>query len=182
MIWLPTQGNDSYDEDSNRNHARALEPAGRWPLSVVSAQVVAPRVSACTRSEPRLHRFIEWIHDEYGAPRTQSSNQADLAEFDVLKRHYGIAAPDLCGDWFMDLPLIRCTMVELAQREQHLHKLIPIAARMGANRIVLPLVDQPKITTEDEKQVVIDVLQRALPIAQSHHVELHLEADFNPID
>jgi hexulose-6-phosphate isomerase len=115
--------------------------------------------------------YIEWIHAEYGAPRTQSSNQADLAEFDVLKRHYGIAARDLCGDWFMDLPLIRCTTVELAQREQHLHKLI-----------VLPLVDQPKITTEDEKQVVIDVLQRALPIAQSHHVELHLEADFNPID
>jgi hexulose-6-phosphate isomerase len=126
--------------------------------------------------------YIEWIHDEYGRTANPIFSQADLAEFDVLKRQYGIAAPDLCGDWFMDLPLIRCTTVELAQREQHLHKLIPIAARIGANRIVLPFVDQSKITTEDEKQVVIDVLQRALPIAQSHHVELHLEADFNPID
>jgi L-ribulose-5-phosphate 3-epimerase len=36
------------------------------------------------------------------------------------------------------------------------------------------------MTTEDEKQAVIEVLQRALPIAQQHNVELHLEADFNP--
>jgi hexulose-6-phosphate isomerase len=82
----------------------------------------------------------------------------------------------------MDFPLIRCTTEERARREQHLHELIPIAARIGAKRIVLPFVDQSKITTEDEKQAVIDVLQRALPIAQSHHVELHLEADFNPTD
>jgi hypothetical protein len=47
-------------------------------------------------------------------------SQADLAEFDVLKRQYGIARPALCGDWFMDFPLIRCTTVELAQREQAL--------------------------------------------------------------
>jgi L-ribulose-5-phosphate 3-epimerase len=126
--------------------------------------------------------YIEWIHDEYGRTANPIFSQADLAEMDVLKRQYGIATPALCGDWFMDFPLIRCTTEVQAQREQHLHELIPIAARIGANRIVLPFVDQSKITTEDEKQAVIDVLQRALLIAQSHHVELHLEADFNPTD
>ena len=126
--------------------------------------------------------YIEWIHDEYGRTANPIFSQADLAEMDVLKRQYGIATPALCGDWFMDFPLIRCTTEVQAQREQHLHELIPIAARIGANRIVLPFVDQSKITTEDEKQTVIDVLQGALPIAQSHHVELHLEADFNPTD
>ena len=126
--------------------------------------------------------YIEWIHDEYGRTANPIFSQADLAEFDVLKCQYGIATPALCGDWFMDFPLICCTTEERAQREQHLHRLIPIAARIGANRIVLPFVDQSKITTEDEKQAVIDVLKRALPIAQSYHVELHLEADFNPTD
>jgi hexulose-6-phosphate isomerase len=126
--------------------------------------------------------YIEWIHDKYGHTANPIFSQAGLAELDALKRQYGIATPSLCGDWFMDFPLIRCTTEERARREQHLHELIPIAARIGAKRIVLPFVDQSKITTEDEKQAVIDVLQRALPIAQSHHVELHLEADFNPTD
>jgi hexulose-6-phosphate isomerase len=126
--------------------------------------------------------YIEWIHDEYGRTANPIFSQAGLAELNALKHQYGIATPALCGDWFMDFPLIRCTTEERAQREQHLHELIPIAARIGAHRIVLPFVDQSRITTEDEKQAVIDVLQRALPLAQSHHVELHLEADFNPTD
>jgi hexulose-6-phosphate isomerase len=126
--------------------------------------------------------YIEWIHDEYGRFANPIFAHEGLAEFDALKSEFGIATPALCGDWFMDFPLIRCTIDERIQREQHLHQLIPIAARIGANRIVLPFVDQSKMTTEDEKQTVIEVLQRALPGAQLHNVELHLEADFNPSD
>jgi hexulose-6-phosphate isomerase len=126
--------------------------------------------------------YIEWIHDEYGRTANPIFSEAGLAELGALKLLHGIATPALCGDWFMDFPLIRCTPEERTQRERHLHELIPIAACIGANRIVLPFVDQSKMTTEEEKQTVIEVLQRALPIAQQYNVELHLEADFNPSD
>lgn len=126
--------------------------------------------------------YIEWIHDEYGRTANPIFTDAGLEEMDALKREYGIATPALCGDWFMDWPLIRCSTEERAAREQHLHELFPVAARIGASRIVLPFVDQSRMTTEDEKRTVIKVLERALPIAQRHHVELHLEADFNPGD
>jgi L-ribulose-5-phosphate 3-epimerase len=126
--------------------------------------------------------YIEWVHDEYGCSANPIFSATGLSEMDALKREYGIATPALCGDWFMDFPLIRCTPDEQAQRERHLHELIPIAARVGANRIVLPFVDQSKIVTEAEKHTVIDVLRRALPVAERHGVELHLEADFNPRD
>ena len=126
--------------------------------------------------------YIEWIHDEYGRTANPIFSETGLAELDALKREHSIATPALCGDWFMDFPLIRCMQEERAERERHLHELIPIAARIVANRIVLPFVDQSKMTPEDDKQTVIEVLQRALPIAQQHNVELHLEADFNPVD
>jgi hexulose-6-phosphate isomerase len=126
--------------------------------------------------------YIEWIHDAYGYTANPIFTPEGLAEFDALKREHSIATPALCGDWFMDFPLIRCTPEELAHREQHLHQLIPIAARISTWRMVLPFVDQSRIATESEKQQVIDVLNRALPIAQQHNVELHLETDFNPAD
>jgi hexulose-6-phosphate isomerase len=126
--------------------------------------------------------YIEWIHDEYGRTANPIFSEAGQAELDALKRTCNIATPAVCGDWFMDFPLIRCTADERAEREQHMHELIPIAARIGATRIVLPFVDQSKMTTEEEKQTVIEVLQRALPVALQHNVELHLEADFNPQD
>ena len=133
--------------------------------------------------------YIEWIHDDFDGSAEGFDKGANpiftpegLAEFDALKQENGIATPALCGDWFMDFPLIRCTEEERAQRERHLHELIPIAARIGAFRIVLPFVDNSKMTTAADKDEVIAILERALPVADEHDVELHLEADFDPQD
>jgi L-ribulose-5-phosphate 3-epimerase len=134
--------------------------------------------------------YIEWIHDAYGEAKYPATGRIanpiftpeGLAEFDALKAEHNIATPALCGDWFMDVPLIRCSPSERNRREKHLHALIPIAQRIGANRIVLPFVDNSKINGEYEKQAVIEILKRALPIAVDHNVELHLEADFAPTD
>lgn len=131
--------------------------------------------------------YIEWIHDAYGEAKDETGrianpifSEAGLVEFDALKREHNIATPALCGDWFMDVPLIRCSPPERIRREKHLHELIPIAARIGAKRIVLPFVDNSKINGEYEKQTVIEILKRALPVAEQNGVELHLEADFGP--
>jgi hexulose-6-phosphate isomerase len=126
--------------------------------------------------------YIEWIHDEYGRTANPIFSEAGLAEFDALKAEYGIATPALCGDWFMDFPLVRCSAEELAERERHLHELIPVAKRIGAAKIVLPFVDQSRMTTAEEKATVREVLLRALPVAEAQGVELHLEADFGPAE
>ena len=126
--------------------------------------------------------YVEWIHDHYDRGANPIFTPEGLAEFDALKHQHNIQTPALCGDWFMDFPLIRCSPEEQQQREQHLHELIPIAARIGAFKIVLPFVDNSKITSEAEQQQVRDILSRALPLAEEHDVELHLEADFNPAD
>jgi L-ribulose-5-phosphate 3-epimerase len=133
--------------------------------------------------------YIEWIHDAYGEGKDATGrianpifSEAGLAEFDALKHEHNITTPALCGDWFMDVPLIRCSPAERERREHHLHRLIPIAKRIGATRIVLPFVDNSKINGEYEKQTVIEILKRALPIAEHNGVELHLEADFNPTE
>ena len=133
--------------------------------------------------------YIEWIHDDYDGWKRDAEPganpifaEAGLREFDALKQQHTISTPALCGDWFMDFPLIRCTPEERIHREQHLHALIPIAKRIGAGRIVLPFVDNAKMNTEEEKTQVLDVLKHALPVAEANGVELHLEADFNPED
>jgi L-ribulose-5-phosphate 3-epimerase len=71
--------------------------------------------------------YIEWIHDDYGRTANPIFSEAGLKEFDALKKEHGVATPALCGDWFMDFPLIRCTEAEQAARERHLHELIPLA-------------------------------------------------------
>jgi L-ribulose-5-phosphate 3-epimerase len=126
--------------------------------------------------------YIEWIHDGYGQGANPIFSAAGRAEMEALKAEHGVSTPALCGDWFMEFPLIRCTEAEREEREQHLRELIAIARRIGAVKIVLPFVDHARIVTEAEKQTVVSVLERMLPLAEEHQIELHLEADLSPSD
>ena len=139
------------------------------------------------RSElPRAHEagfdYVEWIYDDYGATANPLTTDAGIEELIALKEQYGIATPAVCGDWFMDFPLIRCTEDERARRQRFLGALLRAAARIDAHHLVIPFVDQSGIRTEEEKEVVLKVLQESLGIAEATGVELHLEADFNPGD
>jgi hexulose-6-phosphate isomerase len=126
--------------------------------------------------------YIEWIVDAYGADVNPILSAAGLPEFDALKREYGIATPAICADWFMDYPFLRCTSAERAERELFLHRLPQIARTIGADHVVLPFVDISRIETEEDKEIVVDVMTTAAPIAQSNGVELHLETDLGPSD
>ena len=124
--------------------------------------------------------YIEWIDDGYGEAQNPIFSDAGLSEMDALKATHGIATPALCGDWFMEFPFVRCTTVERQRRVDRFHALVPLAARIGATRIVLPLVDNASMKTPDEQSIVIDVLEKALPVAEHHDIELHVEADLDP--
>src|ERR1700739_2979067 len=69
--------------------------------------------------------YIEWIHDEYDKGANPIFSESGLLEMDALKKEYGISTPALCGDWFMDFPLIRCSKSERRRREEHLWEIIP---------------------------------------------------------
>ncbi len=124
--------------------------------------------------------YIEWIHDDYDPGANPIFSEEGRAEMNRLKAEHGIVTPALCGDWFMDFPLIRCTEEERRSREDHLRQLILIARQIGAWRIVLPFVDNSRLTTQKEKEVVAAILERTLSLANENHVELHLEADLDP--
>jgi L-ribulose-5-phosphate 3-epimerase len=124
--------------------------------------------------------YIEWIYDGYGADINPVANDEGIAELNALKAQYGVATPALCGDWFMDFPLIRCTPQQRAEREEVLRGMLHQARKIGAWRIVMPFVDASSMKTGEEKEIVLEVLRRVLPAAEETGVEIHLEADFDP--
>jgi L-ribulose-5-phosphate 3-epimerase len=126
--------------------------------------------------------YIEWIYDEYGASANPIASEDGIAKLNALKKEFGVQTPAICGDWLMDYALVRCSEEQRTQRERVLHDLLRWVKKIGASRVVLPFVDASSIRTEEEKNVVLGVLKRALPRSEELGVELHLEADFNPAD
>ena len=102
--------------------------------------------------------YIEWIVDAYGADVNPILSPNGLLEFKALKREHSIATPAICADWFMDYPFLRCTSAERAERELFLHRLLPIARDIGADHVVLPFVDISRIDTEEDKQIVVEII------------------------
>jgi L-ribulose-5-phosphate 3-epimerase len=126
--------------------------------------------------------YIEWIYDAYGASENPLVSEVGIAELNALKKETEIKIPAICADWLMDFPLARCSEQERVDRERVLHQLLRWGKKIGASRIVLPFVDASSIRTEEEKKVVLAILQRALPLSRELGVEMHLEADFGPGD
>jgi hexulose-6-phosphate isomerase len=124
--------------------------------------------------------YIEWIYDDYGSSVNAIATPEGIVELNELKTQNQIEIPAICADWLMDFPLVRCTPDERAERERVVHELLRKASAIGATRVVLPFVDASSIKTEEEMQIVISALERALPIAEDTSIELHLEADLAP--
>jgi hexulose-6-phosphate isomerase len=123
--------------------------------------------------------YIEWIVDDYGLDVNPVFTEVGLAEFDALKNAYRVQTCSICADWFMANTLLRCSSTERAEREQFLHRLIPIACRIGARHIVLPFVDSARIITDEDKSAVVEIMLAAAPRAMDNNIGLHLETDLN---
>jgi L-ribulose-5-phosphate 3-epimerase len=124
--------------------------------------------------------YIEWIVDAYGLDVNPIFSDAGWREFDVLKKQHGIATPAICADWFMDFPFLRCSPEARADRERFLHDLLLVARKIGSDHMVIPFVDISRIETEADKEIVVEIMRAAAPIAESNGVELHLETDLGP--
>src|SRR5215469_11773543 len=126
--------------------------------------------------------YIEWIFDGYGASVNPLGTQAGIVELNALKQQHQIDTPAVCADWFMEFPFLRCTAAVREAREEVLHRLVLLAAQIGATRLVIPIVDNSRIQTEADKDLILEVMDRALPVSERAGVELHLETDLNASD
>ncbi len=124
--------------------------------------------------------FIEWIYDEYGADVNPLT--ADLGKLRSVILETGVAARSLCADCFMDRPFLRCSEAERKERQEFLKQLLPLAKQAGIKRVVLPFVDASRIDSAEDEDIVIQVLNEALPLAHQEGVELHLETALGPAD
>lgn len=124
--------------------------------------------------------YIEWIYDLYGADA--NSLTGDIRQLQAASESTGVATRSMCADYFMDLPFLRCSARECAERQEFLNRLLRLAGQVGIQRTVLPFVDASRIETDEDKDTVIRVLREALPAARETGVELHLETALGPAD
>jgi L-ribulose-5-phosphate 3-epimerase len=123
---------------------------------------------------------IEWIYDAHGADVNPIATDSGIERIRELIAESGVDVLSVCADYFMDAPLLRVGAETLAERLDTLFWLMRRAQLLGTNRMVMPFVDASRIETAGEVDQVVDIMLRALPVAEETGVELHLETSLGP--
>ncbi len=132
-------------------------------------------------AQARLH-CIEWIYESESAAANPLSRDAGLAEMRALSDRHAVAVWSVCADYFMHDRLVAEDGTSRAESVQVLRWLIERAGLLGCQYIVLPFVDTSSLTTPVQRRGLEVVLQEALPVAEAHRVQLHVETDLAPAE
>ncbi len=124
--------------------------------------------------------YLEWIHDAYGADVNPLFCEAGLKKVAELSADLAVYIRAVCADWFMDFPFFRCSAPEYKDRLNALHRLLKMAQSVQAKRLVLPFVDQSRISSSVDKDTVVRTIEHVLPSLEACGIELHLETDLPP--
>lgn len=124
--------------------------------------------------------YLEWIHDAYGADVNPLFCEAGLKKVAELSADLAVYIRAVCADWFMDFPFFRCSASQYKDRLNALHRLLKMAPSVQARRLVLPFVDQSRISSSVDKDTVVRTIEHVLPSLEACGIELHLETDLPP--
>ncbi|RYZ09459.1 MAG: sugar phosphate isomerase/epimerase [Myxococcales bacterium] len=120
---------------------------------------------------------IEWIFE---APRHEENpiwTEAGREEIRGLIAATGVRVQSVCADYFMVHRLAGESPAALAHHRDVLADLIVAAHSVGADRILIPLLETSAVDTPELKREVALSLRSAVPMAERYGVTLGLEME-----
>ena len=120
---------------------------------------------------------IEWIFEAARFEENPIWTEAGRDEILGLIEQSGVRVQSVCADYFMVHKLAGEGPRQLAQNLDVLTELIVAAATIGADRILIPLLETSAVDTPELKREVVSSLRAAAPVAERYGVTLGLEME-----
>jgi len=123
---------------------------------------------------------IEWIFDEIQPNPILTSE--GISEINQLMKKNNISINSICADYFMNKKLFEESEIEIEKNVEILKKLILQATKLEISMIEIPLVDSSSLKTDENKNQIINSLEKVSSLAEKNSVNIVLETDLNPND
>lgn len=125
---------------------------------------------------------IEWIYEADRVSDNPLSSAAGRAEIQRVARDTGVKVRSLCADYFMVHRLAGDGEAQVSASVSVLCNLVEIAAELGAERILLPLLETAAVDTPELRAEVARSLGAAAPLAARNGVVLGLEMEIPGVE
>ena len=126
-----------------------------------------------------LH-LIEWTLDQerlYENPLMTLDGQRQINE---LCRKYDLSIPSLTGDCFMQAPFWKSQGELRVELQKDFLAISEACAATGIRMIVVPLVDNGCLESQDQEDVLVDFLLQQQDFLKQRGLQVIFESDFSP--
>ena len=126
-----------------------------------------------------LH-LMEWTLDQerlYENPLMSADGQQRIR---MLCRQYDVSISSLTGDCFMQAPFWKVEGQDRTNLQRDFLAIGRACASVGIQMMVLPLVDNGRLDTLEQENVLVDFLLAQQPFLAEHQLQVAFESDFAP--
>lgn len=121
--------------------------------------------------------YIEWIFEIDAYQSNPLWTKAGRNEIRRVVKETGLPVKSICADYFLERPFYRGKGYTFQENLCILEELIRNAAEIGAQKILLPVLEGAELRTEEEKETLVKALKRCVPLLEKYHVYLGLETE-----
>ena len=125
---------------------------------------------------------IEFIFEAPDCKSNPLFTREGLHKIKRISDETGIQVNYVCADYFMERPFFRVSESDRDQSTETLKYLIKQCAKIEIKGIEIPLVDNSKIETEEEVELLTECLKECLTVVETYEIKLVLETSLNPDD
>lgn len=126
--------------------------------------------------------LMEWTIDHEEILTNPITSIHGCAEINALSKKFNIGIKSLTGDCFMQQPFWKSsgrTKIDLLNR---MDLILLNSSKIGIKFIVIPLVDNGAIESNQQKNILIDELIKRVKILEDLDLQILFETDFKPKD
>lgn len=128
-----------------------------------------------------LH-LMEWTLDQdwlYENPLMTADGQSKIIE---LCQQHSVSIPSLTGDCFMHAPFWKASHKTRTDLQSDFLAIVRACAVVGIRMIVVPLVDNGRLESVDQEDVLVDFLLSQTSFLVEHQLKVIFESDFSPLE
>lgn len=126
-------------------------------------------------------QFIEWTLDQerlYSNPLMTTSGQKTILS---LCKKFNLSIPSLTGDCFMQAPFWKSRETKQEELKKDFLAIVKACSRVGISIIVIPLVDNGRIESKEQEDILVDFLTENISLFKDNNLKITFESDFSPL-
>jgi len=124
--------------------------------------------------------LIEWIYEKENCNKNPLYYSGGILEIKKIIDETSVDVRSICADYFMSEFLIDSQSKPILNNINHLKWLIKRGDKLSIDYIILPFVDSSRLKSQEDINILIQILEEIIPLTEEFGIELHLETDLPP--